>query len=317
MTSGRKPLAMPEIVDPALDTPHLDGALAVMREGAISEQQEQMTGVFSLGQNVGAALMANMMKSFSAAAEVRAFEEINKSKAFKHLPIRHPDGVLRPAENIDAFCRVVFGRGYKAMSDSKVMLQQLGEQAYENASRLSLNRTQLRLLLSLPEDSRSLVEEAMQSETKSEVVALIQSLANRLDETQAEVEHLKGEVKAKEEILAEKNVALDAERAKVKRIATLPPDEHHIELVKEAGGLVAEAQGILQGKVRQAFVALADFSQLVADRPDPRPIMAGHVAQLQQMLNELREEFVLDDHVGDGTPRWASAFPVGADSAEA
>lgn len=316
MTAGRKPLAVPDIVDPALDTPHLDGALAVMREGAISEETAIRADIYRLGQLVGARQMALAAAHFLRAADIQLFGEISKSKGYKHIPLQHPDGNLRPAENIEQFCRLVFKKSYSVMAESRKALEVLGEESYEIATELGLHRTQLRLLLSLPEDSRRLVEEAMQSETKSEVVALIQSLANRLDDTQAEVEHLKGEVKAKEEILAEKNVALDAERAKARRIATLPPDERHSELMKEAGGLVAEALGILQGKVRQAFLALASASPNDMAAPDSRQIMAGHVAEIQQRLNELREEFVLDDHVGDGTPRWASAFPVGADTAE-
>ncbi|KAI5914602.1 hypothetical protein [Thauera sp. 2A1] len=282
---------MPQMADPALDAPHLDGALSVMRESAISDQQEQVSSAFDLGRFVGVAQLARTMSNFSAAAEIRAFEEINKSKAFKNLPIRHADGDFRPAENIDAFCRLVFGRGYKAMSDSKVMLQQLGEEAYENVQRLGLNRAQLRLLLTLPEDERMAVEEAMQAGGKDEVVTLIQSLANKLDETQAKVEELKGELQATEEISAEKTQRIEALQRDVKRIATAPPDRVLAELQAEATRLHNDVRGGIVGQLRQALAALHAHGETHESRP--LVFMAGLVGQLEQDLLALRDEFGL------------------------
>lgn len=297
MSAGRKPLASPDLVAFAVQEPSLDGALSVMRESAVSEQLEQISGVFSLGQNVGAALMANMMKSFSAAAEIRAFEEVNKSKAFKHLPVKHPDGSLRPAENIDEFCRLVFGRGYKAMNNHKVVLQQLGEDTYENVKRLGLNRAQLRLLLTLPEDERTAVEEAMQAGGKDEVVTLIQSLANKLDETQTQVAELKGELRAQAELLAEKNVRLDEERAKSKRIAAASPDQVLADLQTESTRIANDVRGGIVGQLRQALIALNNHG----DTRDARPtvFMAGLVRQLEEDLRALCVEFALPEVSAD------------------
>ena len=305
MSAGRKPLAALDLAAIEVPEPSLDGALSVMRETAISTQQEQAAGVFSLGQNVGAALMANMIKNFSAAAEIRAFEEINKSKSFKHLQIRTPDGVLRAAENIDEFCRIVFGRGYKAMNNHKVMLQQLGEDAYENAQRLGLNRAQLRLMLTLPEDERTAVEEAMQAGGKDEVVTLIQSLANKLDETRGHVEALKGELKATEEISAEKTQCIETLRRETKRIAAAPRDQVLAELQAESTRIANDVRGGIIGQLRQALLALDQHG----DTPDARPVvfMAGLVEQLRIDLVALRDELDLpqidpDEHGWIGQP---------------
>ncbi|AYH46091.1 hypothetical protein CDA09_22395 [Azoarcus sp. DN11] len=273
-----------------------------MRETAIREQQEQMSGVFSLGRNVGVALMANIVKNFSAAAEVRAFEEINKSKDFKGLPIRHPDGVLRPAENIDEFCRVVFGRGYKAMNNHKVILQKLGEEAYENATRLSLNRSQLRLLLSLPEDDRAIVEEAMRTEDKTEVVGLLESLVNKLDEARAEVEELKGELKATEELSSEKSRKIERLEIDKRRFQMLPPDEVLAALHNEATKFHNEACGIIRGMLRQAVIAVDRHHQ--EHGGDSKIFFAGLIGQIQADLTELRDEYGIPDAHPLTIPEW-------------
>ncbi|CAM5458850.1 hypothetical protein TMEC54S_03508 [Thauera mechernichensis] len=297
MTAGRKPLATPNLATADLQVPSLDGALSVMREGAISEQQEQVSSAFDLGRFVGVAQLARTMSNFSAAAEIRAFEEINKSKAFKHLPVKHLDGTFCPAENIDEFCRLVFGRGYKAMSNHKVMLQQLGEEAYENVQRLGLNRAQLRLLLTLPEDARTAVEEAMQAGGKDEVVTLIQSLANKLDETQTKVDELKGELKATEEISAEKTQRIETLQREAKRIAAAPPDQVLADLQAESTRIANDVRGGIIGALRQALVALDHQG----DARDARPtvFMAGLVGQLEDDLRALRAEFALPEVSAD------------------
>jgi hypothetical protein len=302
MSRGRKSLKPVEVTDPALDQDRIETAALVMRADALDQQQDATQGVFSLGRAVGAALMANMVKNFSAAAEVRAFEEINKSKSFKRLAIKMPDGILRPAENIDEFCRVVFGRGYKAMNNQKILLEQLGEETYESANRLGLNRGQLRLLVSLPEEDRSIVEEALMSDNKPAVVAAIEALASKLDEAHAKVEELKAEDKAKDALLAEKNRLLDIERAKTLRVQSMPADEVQAELLKIATTRALESMGMLQGSLRMAFVELRDHEQISGG--DSTLILAGHVDQLQKLLYALRDEFMLPDNIGDGEPEW-------------
>ena len=106
MTAGRTPIATPDVIDVEAenDQQQIAGAMTVMRADAQAGQQEAIDGVFALGRMLGAAQMAGSIASISAVAEIRAFEEVNKSKSFKHLKI-NVDGEFRQAENIDEFCR--------------------------------------------------------------------------------------------------------------------------------------------------------------------------------------------------------------------
>lgn len=302
MTRGRTPTSPAALVELNLDQERIDNATEAMRTDALAQQREAAEGVFDLGRAVGAALMANMVKNFSAVSEVRAFEEINKSKSFKHLAIKMPDGIPRPAESIDEFCRVVFGRGYKAMADQKVLLERLGEETYESANRLGLNRGQLRLLVSLPEEDRALVEDAMRSESKPDVTAAIQALASKLDEVRAKVDELKAEEKAKEELLADKNKLLDAERAKVKRIQAAPADERLDQLRKEITSIADDARGAIIGQLRAGLAALQDHHRDAGGDSDLWA--AGVVGQLFKDLTIIRDEFGIPDLAGAEVPEW-------------
>ncbi len=318
MTRGRKPMTAtePDVLDASAEQ-QAGKALAVMRETAISSENERLQALFDLGRAVGVAGAMRAMRSFSAAAEIHAFEKINKSRAFKDLCIEFPDG-FRPAENIDEFCRAHFGRGYKSMQDHKRLLQQLGEDAYESVRKLDLPRTQLRLLLTLPEDDRAAVEDAMRDGGKDEVVTLIQSLANKLDETREQVEHLKGELKATEEISAEKTQRIEQLQRESKRIAAAAPDQVRADLAKEIAEHVSAARDKLATTVRSGFFALGQH-YVEHGGTDCRHLMAGHVAELQKVLNELREEFNLRDLEGDGRPEWmdwpaTDEAPAGAEA---
>ena len=306
MTRGRTPTSPAALVELNLDQERIDNATEAMRTDALAQQREAAEGVFDLGRAVGAALMANMVKNFSAVSEVRAFEEINKSKSFKHLAIKMPDGIPRPAENIDEFCRVVFGRGYKAMADQKILLERLGEETYESANRLGLSRGQLRLLVSLPEEDRAIVDDAMRSESKPDVIAAIQALASKLDEVHAKVDELKAEDQAKTELLAEKNKTIDAERAKSRRVQAAPPDEALDQLRKEVTSIANNARGAIIGQLRAGLQALENH-HTTAGAGDSIIWAAGVVGQLAADLTALRDEFGIPDVSAAAVPEWVES----------
>ncbi len=78
---------------------------------------------------------------------------------------------------------------------------------------------------------------------------------------------------------------------------------------------VARALGLVQGELRQGFVALAEAHKARGmDLRQGKVLMAGYLGQLQQELHALRDEHMLADVVGDGTPqwkKWAEANPNG------
>lgn len=122
-------------------------------------------------------------------------------------------------------------------------------------------------------------------------------------ELRAALREARAEHRAVEEISAEKTAEIERLREERIRIRKQPPDEVQRELAAETAQHVTEAAAKLRTTVRSAFTAMAQHF-VEHGGGDCRHVMAGHVAELQRALNELREDFNLRDFEGDGTPEW-------------
>lgn len=211
MSAGRKPKIadVVDVIDAALDQPKIANAMVQMRSDGVDERQARDTGIFQLGIKVGAIQMGRANRYFLRAAEIRLFEEIKESKQYKDLALKDADGNLRTAENLQDFCKLVFGTSYSVLAEESQNLQALGDEAYEATNRLGLNRKQLRLIRSLPDAQRTAVAEAIQAESKAEVVAIIEDLAAQLAQAHNDMGEAKLEKEAADKLLADKNAAND------------------------------------------------------------------------------------------------------------
>jgi hypothetical protein len=113
-------------------------------------------------------------------------------------------------------------------------------------------------------------------------------------ELRAALRETRAEITAKEELLADKNKALDAERAKSKRIAAAPPDEVLADLQAETTRIYNTVLSYLRGDLRQAVLALNNHTETHEDMT-PIHFVGGLVGQLQDELNTLRDEFGLPE----------------------
>jgi len=290
--AGRKPnqTTAVDLVDPSLDQDRIGDAMEAMRANGATEQQVHEAGIFDLGRQVGAIQMARMQRDFSAVAEVRLFEEVKKSNKFKDLAISLPNGSSATAENLEDFCRLVFGTGYKVMAEESRNLQVLGQASFESAQRIGLNRREIRMIRALPEEQRAIVDDALKSESRAEVVAAIEDLASQLSKAQSDTEEALAELEAERELSGKKTQKIEQLKRDKVRINKLPPEDALIELRKEATAIALDSEASILGGLRQAFIALSEH-----EGEDNTIFMAGLAGQVQRRLNELREEFELPD----------------------
>lgn len=296
--AGRKQRTTAIEAEPVVDEKKLDGAIAQMRVDA----KEELAELCDLAGNVKAIQMAELTANFLAAAKVRLFEQVRKSRKIKDLPIRQADGTFATAKDLEQFCPMVFGRPYTAMAEASQTLEALGEQAYDTANRLGLNRSALRAARALPPEQLETVRLAIAGgSTKSEILSVIEDLAVKVEQAEAALTEVKAEKEAGDQLLAKRNAKIDTLEKKLKRIDKLPPDDALGELLREAQSLVNDAMGCIRGGLRQAIVALRNHSD-----EDHTVILAGMVGQVQADLTALRDEFDLPDVSGAGTAALAA-----------
>lgn len=290
MSAGRKPnkAVAVEVIDSTLDQPKIANAMVQMRADGVAERHARDTDMFDLGRQVGAIQMANVQTDFVAVARIRLFDEIQNSNKYKDLAFIAADGSLRTTRTIEEFCQSVFGVGHPKMFEASKNLESLGQGAYESANRLGLNRKQLRLIRSLPDAQRTAVAEAIQAESKAEVVSIIEDLAAQLAQAHDDAAEQALEKEATEKIVAN----LHKQNDKLSRhLAKLTPDQKLAELQKEATGWMRDARGAVCGQLRQALIAVRDHDP----DQDHSIFMAGLVGQVQADVAALREEFHLPD----------------------
>ncbi len=126
-------------------------------------------------------------------------------------------------------------------------------------------------------------------------------------ELRKRVRELMAEKKADEERIAIRGQQRDEAEERAQGFKKLPPDDKVDALMAEATKQMNAALAEINGKFRQALLALDALEQHAGDIKDYRPLAAGLVGQLQQSITTIRDEFLLTDIIGDGTPEWVRA----------
>ena len=126
-------------------------------------------------------------------------------------------------------------------------------------------------------------------------------------ELRKKLRELKAEVEAAEERIAVRGQQRDEAEEQARGFKKLLPDGKVDALMAEATKQMNDALAAINGKFRQALLALEALDQGEAGIKDYRPMAAGLVGQLQQSITTIRDEFLLVDIIGDGTPEWMRA----------
>ena len=298
MARTPKNIEVQDVNDESINKEAVADAMVTMREQA----QEEAANVFEIGQRVGAIQATRMWRTAFRAAELKLFSELRALpvETVRNIPVK-VDGIFRRAERVPEFCTLVFGASYSKLAEEQQNLEALGDEAYELAASLGLNRSALRAARALPPEKLEAVRLAIgNGGTKAEVLSVIEDLAEKVQQAEAAATEAKAELKASEEVLATKNKTIDRLQRDLKRIEKLPPDEQLAGIKKEAIDLQSETIGLVRGGLRQALIKLND----APDDASKVAFMAGLVGAVYVELDALREEFGLSLATVDTTPEW-------------
>lgn len=243
-----------------------------------------------LNQVLGQAQVAGAMSDFSALVRTSKLAFIKESKLYQQL-----SGAAAPhsAEKLKGtwaeFCALL-NRSVDQVDRDIANLKAFGEEALESMSRMGIGYRDMRQYRRLPEDQRALLIEMAKKGDKDGLLDMAEEIASQAEKSKKEVEDLKGELQAREELITTKNKRIDALERDKKRIAKLPPDEQLKLVMAELTECLHDALGCIRGQFRQGLIALKNHGD-----DDHSVVMGGMVGQIQAELNALREEFRLPD----------------------
>lgn len=292
MTAGRKPLSATDIIDvidPHLDQPKIEGAMAQMRVDATElalVQAQHDSAVRAVALQMGYQLPADctdpdlIQRDISAnmRRSVEACLEVGRGLAVLKTACGHGNFVARlDVLGIDRKVAVKFMQSaskFSNVSSTRHLTEAIG------------NQTKLFEMLILDDEQIEELELTGQTgELKLDAIATmsVKELRAALRDERLEREADKG-------VLEAKNKRIDKLERDAVRIGKSTPDQVLLELQKESTALMNDALGCVRGQIRSAFIALKNHSD-----DDNSLFMAGLVGQLQGDLNALREEFNLPD----------------------
>lgn len=276
------PADMPEIL------PAKTAELIALQNAAPSK--DQMDAVLAAGIDLGRIEALDFVITVSNSAILPIYENVKKSKAWQFL--RNPNSAHgNHFESLEEFCDVKLGKSYARLRAIAANRNLIGHDAFDQAEKMGLRQVDYNAIKTLPAPDQELIRQAVGTQSRDEVLDLLQELAGRHALVAAELTkgltEAKAELEATDKLMANKNAQIDKLS---RRIAKSTPDDVLAELQKESTALMNDALGCVRGQIRNAFTAIKNHSDA-----DHSIFMAGLVGQLQADLVALREEFNLPD----------------------
>jgi hypothetical protein len=193
-------------------------------------------------------------------AIAQIFTEVRKSKKYKGLPYRDESGNLRHVEDFEEFCKVKLGKSYTRCYELSKNLATLGPDLYESAEKIGFRNKDYRALKALPEAEQDVVKTAIASESKDEVLSILEDMAARhqaeREAAKKERDELSADLEARGKLLQDKSGKLERTEEELYKLKSLPPDaDLELKLAREEEAVKA---------VDKVFVtALAEFNKML------------------------------------------------------
>jgi hypothetical protein len=198
---------------------------------------------------------------------VQIFEKVKKEKAYKKLHYHDEAGNLRQFQTLEEFCAVKLGKSYRRLQELSGHVQTLGPDLYEAAERIGFRNRDYRALKALPAEDQAVVKQALESETKDEVLDILQDLAAKhqaeREAAKKERDDLSADLEARGKLLEDKAARLETTEEELYKLKSLPKDAdlelklaREQEAVKELGNAYMTALVGLNALVVQAEAVL-------------------------------------------------------------
>ncbi len=320
----RRQQRKPALEAPAAAIPEITaerGAELLAAQNTMAVADEAVMDVAELYKALGRIEATEFFRKISDVVAAQTFTEIRTGKKYKGLPYRGPDGITRRVGDFEEFCRVFLGKSYNRCLELANNLHTLGADLYESAERVGFKARDYQALKALPQDEQDIVKQALAADSKDQVLDILQDLAARHQSERAaakkQAEDMKGDLDARDTLLAEKSEKLDKVSLDLAKLKALPPNEREVlrleqeqEAAKQLTTAVIEAQVAINALLAQlAAIKAAEVSAYTKDHADQTASWF-----CQQVQFSLQENGIQADMAEIALPEWmrdtAQASPV-------
>ena len=290
-TAGRKAnkVDISDVIDPQLDQPKINGAMALMRADAtdvVLVQAQHDSHVRAVALQLGYQLPADCTDPDLIQRDISA----NMRRSVEAcLEVGRGLGVLKAACQHGNFIARLDVLGIEVTVAQRFMQASLKFSNTATSRLLSAAGNQSKLFEMLVLDDDQIEELQLTGQTGELKLDDIASMS--VKELRANLREARKEKMSVDHRLGNLNTRNQKLEDSLFRIQKESTDERLLGLRKEATAIMNDALGAVRGGLRQALVALRDH-------PGEEPsslFMAGLVGQVQYDLSALREEFGLPD----------------------
>jgi len=290
MTPGRKPSKAAEIIDVPMNEALLAADHQALNSLALIELSKQdYTAQRDLAnQMLGQIQMSRSFAKFADVVGLSKLQIIKENKIYRAVAGQKAfDGSGNEIADVgtwDGFCAAL-GTSRQKVDEDLLNLKIFGEEALEQMQRTGIGYRDLRQFRRLAAEQQTELIEAAKAGDTATLLELAEDLI---------VKHSKDKAESDLE-LAAKDKRIARHLAKIKEFEDKEDRWHALPVHAQVAESTAEALGLVQGKLRQGFLALQAAHADRGDGSTAELTLAGHLAQLQKLLNDMREEFNLPD----------------------
>jgi hypothetical protein len=233
------------------------GQQASIAQLAVIEAEEVIKSIGRIEASVFMATVAEKMIAETAIS-------VKQSKQYKGLPFVDESGNRRQVATFEEFCHYKLGKSRRRVDELVSNYNMIGPDLYEQAEKIGFRQRDYNALKALPADDRTLIAQAIESESLDSALDLMQQLAakhQREKETLSEqLAATQKDLISKDAVLAKRNEKIDELDHSLEQLRLDRPVGAHIDWPAAFSGYVTQVN-ITRKNIKHAIGSLAVISK--------------------------------------------------------
>lgn len=284
-------------------------ALTLAEEQEIKQTESDMA--FEAARAIGRLEAFQFSRDIAEFSQVQIFLELKKNKAYRALSIKDASGNARRVAHLEEFCESFLGKSARRMQELASNYHLLGADLYESAERIGFRQKDYTALKALPADDQEVIRQAIATDSRDQVLDLLQEMAARHASEKAA---LTAKATEAEETATARDQVVRAKESKISqleedlhkarhRLQLATPDEVGKQLSQETAGIGWSVVGLINDDLAKGFAALDEHARL--NDCTHEEFMSGVLFEIERAVGAIREAYAVKARPdGDPRPDW-------------